>query len=53
MHVMYRTRVQTVDMRQSHNWYPVARALQRKIIYHAGPTNSGKTYQALEVQLTM
>ncbi|KAL0019761.1 hypothetical protein WJX79_003104 [Trebouxia sp. C0005] len=44
----YRTRVQTVDMRQSHLWYPVARALQRKIIYHAGPTNSGKTYQALK-----
>ncbi|DBA92452.1 TPA: hypothetical protein ACH3X1_002686 [Trebouxia sp. C0004] len=44
----YRTRVQTVDMRQSHMWYPVARALQRKIIYHAGPTNSGKTYQALK-----
>ena len=44
-----RTRVQTVDMRQSHKWYPVARALQRKIIYHAGPTNSGKTYQALKV----
>ncbi|KAL0044525.1 hypothetical protein WJX82_011160 [Trebouxia sp. C0006] len=44
----YRTRVQMVDMRQSHLWYPVARALQRKIIYHAGPTNSGKTYQALK-----
>ena len=28
--------------------YPEARALQRKIIYHAGPTNSGKTYHALE-----
>ncbi len=28
--------------------YPEARAIQRKIIYHAGPTNSGKTYHALE-----
>lgn len=36
-------------MRRSHLWYPVARALDRKIIYHAGPTNSGKTYNALKV----
>ncbi|XRB12656.1 ATP-dependent RNA helicase SUV3L, mitochondrial [Pseudoscourfieldia marina] len=31
-----------------HEWYPVARAIRRRIIYHAGPTNSGKTYRALE-----
>lgn len=30
-----------------HNWYPEARAKKRKIIFHSGPTNSGKTYQAL------
>ena len=29
----------------------MARALQRRIIYHAGPTNSGKTYAALQVRL--
>lgn len=28
--------------------YPEARALTRKIIFHSGPTNSGKTYHALE-----
>lgn len=28
--------------------YPFARAKNRKIIFHAGPTNSGKTYHALE-----
>lgn len=28
--------------------YPEARAMNRKIIFHAGPTNSGKTYHALE-----
>ena len=28
--------------------YPRARALRRKIIFHAGPTNSGKTHAALE-----
>ncbi|MDD5406115.1 MAG: helicase-related protein [Sulfurovaceae bacterium] len=27
--------------------FPLARSLKRKIIFHAGPTNSGKTYSAL------
>eukprot|EP00897_Mesotaenium_endlicherianum_P010533 jgi/Mesen1/9508/ME000637S08951 len=27
--------------------YPFARAMKRRIIYHRGPTNSGKTYNAL------
>ncbi|KJH45132.1 helicase protein [Dictyocaulus viviparus] len=35
------------DLTQPHNWYPDARTVQRKIIFHAGPTNSGKTYHAL------
>lgn len=29
-------------------WYPSARQMKRKIIFHAGPTNSGKTYQAMQ-----
>lgn len=41
--------VKTMDLRKPHKWYPMARALKRRIIYHAGPTNSGKTYQALQV----
>jgi ATP-dependent RNA helicase SUPV3L1/SUV3 len=28
--------------------FPVARSLNREIIFHMGPTNSGKTYQALK-----
>jgi ATP-dependent RNA helicase SUPV3L1/SUV3 len=28
--------------------FPLARALKRRIIFHAGPTNSGKTYAAME-----
>ncbi|GMT31181.1 hypothetical protein PFISCL1PPCAC_22478, partial [Pristionchus fissidentatus] len=28
--------------------YPEARTVQRKIFFHAGPTNSGKTYHALK-----
>lgn len=27
--------------------YPAARRMQRRIVYHMGPTNSGKTYTAL------
>ncbi|KAI4462122.1 atp-dependent rna and dna helicase [Holotrichia oblita] len=40
------------DLRSPPNWYPQARAITRKIIFHAGPTNSGKTYHALERYLT-
>ncbi|GAB1598972.1 ATP-dependent RNA helicase SUPV3L1, mitochondrial-like [Argonauta hians] len=40
------------DLRLPANWYPEARAIQRKIIFHAGPTNSGKTYHALQRFLT-
>ena len=36
------------DLRHPHKAYPTARAMKRKIVYHAGPTNSGKTYEALE-----
>ncbi|RZF36985.1 hypothetical protein LSTR_LSTR004673 [Laodelphax striatellus] len=40
------------DLREPANWYPSARAMTRRIIFHAGPTNSGKTYHALERFLT-
>ena len=36
------------DMTLPANWYPEARAITRKVIFHAGPTNSGKTYHALK-----
>ncbi|XP_059175521.1 ATP-dependent RNA helicase SUV3 homolog, mitochondrial-like isoform X2 [Physella acuta] len=36
------------DLRYPANWYPEARSIQRKFIFHAGPTNSGKTFHALE-----
>lgn len=36
------------DLTNPPNWYPEARQINRKIIFHAGPTNSGKTYHALE-----
>ena len=31
-----------------HELYPNARSMKRKIVYHGGPTNSGKTYEALQ-----
>ncbi|EFE29324.1 uncharacterized protein ARB_03895 [Trichophyton benhamiae CBS 112371] len=36
------------DFRYPAEWYPVARSMQRKIHLHVGPTNSGKTYHALQ-----
>jgi ATP-dependent RNA helicase SUPV3L1/SUV3 len=39
---------QYADLRYPTEWYPVARQLQREIHLHVGPTNSGKTYNALK-----
>ncbi|MEW5304194.1 MAG: hypothetical protein WDW36_006823 [Sanguina aurantia] len=46
--LLYTQKSTSLDLREPHTWYPFARALKRKIIYHAGPTNSGKTYNALQ-----
>ena len=35
-------------IRDFKNLFPVARELRRKLIFHVGPTNSGKTYQAMK-----
>ncbi len=35
-------------IRNFKNLFPLARSLNRKIIFHKGSTNSGKTYQALK-----
>ena len=32
---------QSADLRLPHMWSPVTRLMKRKIVYHAGPTNSG------------
>ncbi|KAG0584350.1 hypothetical protein KC19_3G204900 [Ceratodon purpureus] len=44
----YRELVSTADLTKPDAWYPFARAIKRKVIYHQGPTNSGKTYMALK-----
>jgi len=36
------------DLTKPHEWYPKARKMKRKIIFHGGATNSGKTYNALQ-----
>jgi len=35
-------------IRDFKNLFPQARAMRRKLILHIGPTNSGKTYQAMQ-----
>jgi ATP-dependent RNA helicase SUPV3L1/SUV3 len=35
-------------VRDFKNLFPLARSLRRKLIFHVGPTNSGKTYTAME-----
>ena len=35
-------------IRDFKNLFPLARLLKREIVFHVGPTNSGKTYQALK-----
>jgi ATP-dependent RNA helicase SUPV3L1/SUV3 len=37
-----------VDITNPAEWYPKARSIKRKLILHVGPTNSGKTYNALK-----
>lgn len=35
-------------IRDFKNLFPLARSMRRKLIFHVGPTNSGKTYQAMQ-----
>ncbi|XP_010682137.2 DExH-box ATP-dependent RNA helicase DExH18, mitochondrial [Beta vulgaris subsp. vulgaris] len=44
----FRNMVECADLTKPHTWFPFARAMKRKIVYHCGPTNSGKTYNALQ-----
>lgn len=36
------------DLRYPIEWFPATRAMQRTVHLHVGPTNSGKTYHALQ-----
>ncbi|KAL6989695.1 RNA helicase [Sarracenia purpurea var. burkii] len=44
----FRSVIESADLTKPHTWFPFARAMKRKIVYHCGPTNSGKTYNALQ-----
>ena len=40
--------LEVTDISMPHEWYPEARLMApRRIIYHMGPTNSGKTREAI------
>ncbi|KAK4193856.1 putative mitochondrial precursorATP-dependent RNA helicase SUV3 [Podospora australis] len=39
---------QLADLRFPYEWYPATRQMERTIHLHVGPTNSGKTYNALK-----
>ena len=41
-----------LGMQNPAEWHGPARSARRKIIFHVGPTNSGKTYQALQALAT-
>ena len=43
-----RTIREATDFSHPAEWFPSARAIKRRIIMHVGPTNSGKTHQALQ-----
>ncbi|KAI1434448.1 P-loop containing nucleoside triphosphate hydrolase protein [Xylaria sp. CBS 124048] len=42
------THQEITDMRFPYEWFPATRATQRIVHLHVGPTNSGKTYNALK-----
>ena len=42
------TLAQLTNFSAPHEWFPLARGLARKFIVHVGPTNSGKTYHAMQ-----
>ncbi|HEX5622860.1 MAG TPA: helicase-related protein [Sulfuricurvum sp.] len=41
------------SIRDFKNLFPLARSLRRKLVLHIGPTNSGKTYTAMQSLRTM
>ena len=42
------TQKRLADLSHPIEWYPATRAIHRTVHLHVGPTNSGKTYQALK-----
>ncbi|XP_052208534.1 ATP-dependent RNA helicase SUV3, mitochondrial isoform X2 [Diospyros lotus] len=42
------TKIDFTDLTHPHTWYLNARRKKRNVVLHVGPTNSGKTHQALK-----
>ncbi|KAH8912385.1 mitochondrial ATP-dependent RNA helicase [Coniochaeta sp. PMI_546] len=40
--------IRLADFREPYDWFPATRMMQRTVHLHVGPTNSGKTYNALK-----
>ncbi len=47
-HELYQRQLLKKTIKDFKNLFPVARGLKRKLIFHMGPTNSGKTHQAMQ-----
>lgn len=45
----YKFLKETSDLTIPHQWYPLTRLMKRNIIYHGGPTNSGKVFFMLQM----
>ena len=41
-----------LDLTMPASWYPLARSMERTVIAHLGPPNSGKTHQAIEALIS-
>lgn len=41
-------RLPSINLSAPEQLYPKARAMRRRLVCHVGPTNSGKTFRALE-----
>jgi ATP-dependent RNA helicase SUPV3L1/SUV3 len=41
----------SVQLSRPSEWYPRARMMRRRFVFHCGPTNSGKTHAALEAMV--
>lgn len=46
--MVVQSRWKKIDLSRPESMFPFARAIPRKVYLHIGPTNSGKTYQALQ-----
>ena len=44
----FKTFIKHADLSSPEQWFPAARQLHRRVVFHFGPTNSGKSHAALQ-----